>query len=385
MGRITKKRYIAVVGIIIFLFSACGRRMEHQDISGGISEQTSTDAEKVVFPDRYETTEGKVVFSCDVLAPESPALTSVTASQIDFDYAGIRDCLIQDNEVIETEIWEWDDDKKTSVPGKLNVSKQDFEKNEYDYVLDNGAELIVGTCGSWSEVIYMMPTNYITDALNLGGEDEGYNGNLYKKNINFAFASQEETVSELKEITSLYTGVNDTMQTVYCVDADTLNENRVVSEQEEKGEEADIYTSEDDGYYICMWQQLQGLPVYSREANYSIEYAGNAPIVAYYTENGWHDLRIEASRLYNFDVKGETVKLKQFKEIADVVFRYYDALLTDNTYEIYRATLYNYVTEDGTVTPVWIFKTYETYPDGNFRCDQLDINAVTGEVFTIYD
>ena len=99
MGRITKKRYIAVVGIIIFLFSACGRRMEHQDISGGISEQTSTDAEKVVFPDRYETTEGKVVFSCDVLAPESPALTSVTASQIDFDYAGIRDCLIQDNEV----------------------------------------------------------------------------------------------------------------------------------------------------------------------------------------------------------------------------------------------------------------------------------------------
>ena len=107
--------------------------------------------------------------------------------------------------------------------------------------------------------------------------------------------------------------------------------------------------------------------------------------MAYYTENGWHDLRIEASRLYNFDVKGETVKLKQFKEIADVVFRYYDALLTDNTYEIYRATLYNYVTEDGTVTPVWIFKTYETYPDGNFRCDQLDINAVTGEVFTIYD
>lgn len=383
MGR-NRRIQIICFFLIVILCSACGKKDTNIKETENEHLQTTTSADKVVFPQRYETDSDKVFFACNVIAPETPELTIATAKQAELNQTTLRDYFMEDHRVTETQIQN-EDGTSTMVDGKLEGAEKDLKEREYRYEFDDGAGLNVGTSGGHASISFSMPTNYVTDALLLGEEDEGYNGDVYIKEIDFDFASKNQIVSELKKLVEQYSGVNETQQVVYCVDADTLNANRIFSEEEEKGGSATPFTHEDDGYYICMRQQLQGLPVFARGTFFGTDYPDNVPIEAYYTEEGWQEVYIEGYRLYTFDITEEPISLKEFQDIAETVYTYYSSLISDDTYEIYRATLYNYVTEDGTVTPVWIFKTYETFPDGEFRCDQLDINAVTGEVFTIYD
>lgn len=52
---------------------------------------------------------------------------------------------------------------------------------------------------------------------------------------------------------------------------------------------------------------------------------------------------IDGSLLYTFESSDEVVTLQPFDVIVDTISEYYNTLITENTYEVYRATLYNYV------------------------------------------
>lgn len=335
----------------------------------------------VSFPSEYHCCVDNINFNCEVLAPETPVLTVSTAKKATVNYLSFMEKLVDNSgDIVETVIHN-PDGTVTEYDRKIDVEEDELTNTDYLYTLKNGAYLALGM----NRISYSTFNVYVTDALLLGEEDEGYNGDIYLTNTDLPFSTQNEVMDELKNMLRLYTNVEDTVSNVYCLDADTMNENRAFSEEEEKGGTATPFTHDDDGYYICMRQELQGLPVFAREKFFSTEYAGNTPIIAYYTKDGWKNLMIDGSLLYTFESSDEVVTLQPFDVIVDTISEYYNTLITENTYEVYRATLYNYVTEDGTVTPVWIVKIYETYPDGNFRCEQLDVNAVTGEVFTVYD
>lgn len=349
--------------------------------------QTSTDAEnenaKVEFPSEYQAEEGIVRFKCSVLAPEKPVLNATTAKAAEVDYFGLLEEYTRNKRLAEITVWD-DEGNDTVLDGDNGIiSREDMSMyKDIGYWTVNDEFVGAGH----NSFTYYSPGEEILEALLLGNEDDGYNGDLYLKDTDFPFATQEAVQKQLADIVQEYTNIEDIQQTLYCVDADTLNENRLFEIDDRTSEPVTPYTSESDGYYICGRQVLQDLPVYPRENEMMIEeYPGDAPVLAYYTEEGFRELRIEGRRLFTFDTNGPELELKSFDEITQTVSDYYNSLITDNTYEVYRATLYNYVTHESKVTPVWIFKTYERYPDGNWRCDQLDVNAVTGEVFTIYD
>lgn len=375
--------------IMLSMFTGCGTQKSKENgkenQAGNIQSQSDAakddDIIQVSFPSEYKKNINNVLFSCSVLAPETPVLTVTKAKKMEINRLELAEYLIQSRNVSKTTIWN-EDGTDSIYDGKMDLSKdQKSQQLEFVYWLGDGSLINVEKNG----VLSFADSVQVTEALNLGEEDEGYNGDLYLQDRDFTFATEKEVLDEFQKIIHEYTDVEDTQPVVYCVDADSLNKNRGVSEAEETGGSETSFTHADDGYYICMRQQLQGIPVFPREKMFYTEYAGNAPIIGYYTINGWQELIVDGKMLYTFEVSDKPVKLKEFDEIAETVSEYYNAFITENTYEVYRATLYNYVTEDGCVTPVWIFKIYEKYPDGNFRCDQLDINAVTGEVFTVYD
>ncbi len=349
--------------------------------------QTNTDAvkenKKVEFPSEYQAEDGIVSFKCSVLAPENPVLNATTAKAAEVDYFGLVEEYTRNRRLSEITVWD-NEGNDTVLDGDNGIiSHEDMGMYKYVQYLTEDDEYVSTGYNGFG---YYVPGEEILEALLLGNEDDGYNGDLYLKDTDFPFATQEAVQGKLADIVQAYTNIEDIQQTLYCVDADTLNENRLFEIDDRTGEPVEPYTSASDGYYICGRQVLQGLPVYPREDGMIFEeYPGDAPILAYYTEEGFRELSIEGDRLFTFDTSGPELSLKGFDEIAQNVSDYYNSLITDNTYEVYQATLYNYVTHGSKVTPVWIFKTYERYPDGNWRCDQLDVNAVTGEVFTIYD
>lgn len=361
---------LALVGMVVmFLFSGCSKSESNNDNAQGEGQ--------VSFPSEYNREEQNVSFSCEVLAPASPVLTVSTAKKANVSSLELGNSLLEDKQIEYSTIWD-DSGTDTKYDGKKELTSEDIENGmEVMYYISNNSLVNIGE----NRITYFNNWNSVTQSLNLGEEDEGYNGELFKQDKTFDFITQSQAVEDMESIIHTYTDIDRTLETVYTVDADTLNANVQISDFGETIE----FTHEDDGYYICMRQELQGLPVHAQDVANFHEYAGDAPLIGYYTESGWRELIVDGSLLYTFQTTDEPVYLKKFEEIADNVSNYYNTLITDNTYEVYRATLYNYVSKDRTVTPVWIFKVYEKYPDGNVRCDQLDINAVTGEVFTVYD
>lgn len=327
------------------------------------------------FPTQYSAEDKNVTFSCEVLAPESPVLTVSTAKKAKVKCLELGEKMIADETIVQSTVWD-SDGTDTVYDGKREITEQEIADNvEVMYSFGEQSLVNIGR----NSLYLFKDWNSVTDVLNLGQEDEGYNGDLYKNNKSFDFCSKEKIVEDLEELVHLYTNVENTIETVYCVDSELLNKCKDPDKQK------DLFTKDADGYYICMRQELQGIPVQGCDVDNYTEYAGNAPIIAYYTESGWRELIIDGTMLYEFKTTGTEIKLAQFEDVVKTVSDYYNSMITENTYEVYRATLYNFVKKNGEVIPVWIFKTYERYPDGYFRCDQLDINAVTGEVFTVYD
>lgn len=375
-----KKRIVMISMLLILaicMISGCEKK--ESTYSGS---QTQTDSVKSnydkkdqMFPSEYKAEVKNVTFSCEVLAPEKPVLTTASAQKAYVDCLSLGEKLIENETIMQSTIWD-SNGTDTAYEGKKTITSQDIESNvEAMYTFGEQSMINIGR----NSVYYFNNWNAITDILNLGQEDEGYNGELFVNNKEFDFSSQGQVLDKLQTLIHMYSDVEETMQKTYFIDSEELNKIKI------QNDDTAIYTTEDDGYYICMRQRLQGLPVQGYDVDNYITYAGNAPIIAYYTKSGWRELIIDGSMLYKFETTDAKIQLKDFDKVIKTVGDYYNAMITENTYEVYRAELFNFVSKNGLMTPVWVFKIYEKYPDGYFRCDQLNVNAITGEVFTIYD
>lgn len=359
-----RKKLILVNALIAIMLSGCGANKTENDVVNSGVTATETDAvaeyTSTAFPDYYNGTDGIVTFECEVIAPSEVRITSCKAEEIEVDNEINAQKLLENREVLSTT--EYDEVELVAYnlinDGLLNYSPQGITLMEYD-------------------------SRYIS--ICLGDEDEGYNGDKFQSYVDYDFATAEDTRQELVELLRGITGQQEFEVHSFVLDADTMNEEYVTLSENPEIQNY-TFTEEHNGYYFAATQSVQGLPVFSRLNGVMFtENDANAPIHAYYNKYGLRFLDVQTDELFEFEIGEDVLELKNFDEIAATVNDYYNKLVTDSTYEVYRATLYEYVSIGGKVTPVWIFKTFENKSDEYQHCVQLEINAVTGEVFTAND
>lgn len=352
--------FICISGTL--LLTGCGTR--ENDVNNADSQNTQ---ETVNFPEYYEGTDGIVTFDCEVLAPSDIKLNVCTARQKELNEEEIANDYMAD---------------------KVVVSEENYAPGYFDYYLNDSSNI------SYSEghvYINSADLDYVFDAFKLHSDGESNNSILFMSGKEFAFSSAADAEEECRQYLKDITGLEEFTFHTYSLDHQTLNEELYINEDvaEFKGIDVDaiVFTEEQDGYFFAVRQYLQGLPVFARGAGGLMtgESDANVAISAYYNAKGLRYFDITEDMLYDFEIGDEELKLLEFDEVAAKVSDYYNNLLTDNSFVVNRATLYNYVHGENLVTPVWIFQVCEDMPDGMKNYFHLDINAVTGEVLTRND
>lgn len=364
------KKMLMILVMSSVLLSGCGKEKSEGSDKNATSSSSNgnSDAEESMhFPDYYSDEDGIVVFDCDVVAPSDVTLNSCIAKKMDLNGEKIAEGLLD---------------------GKTILSTEEFGESTpkmYQYSMENSSLSVTG-----NRILLMFESfDFVSSAFRLGDEDEGYNGDKFKSNQDFEFATRESAEQEFIEYLYDITGTNDFMINSYTLDYATLNEELQVDQEilDIKGIEVVPFTEEQNGYYFACRQKSQGLPVFVKLASGMVRQENdlNTPISAYYTEDGMILFYFDGEVLYDFEIGSDSLKLLEFDEVATVVSNYYNKMLTDSKFIAYRTTLYNYIRSDGSVTPVWIFKMHENKADGISSCVQLEVDAVTGEVLTQND
>jgi hypothetical protein len=143
------------------------------------------------------------------------------------------------------------------------------------------------------------------------------------------------------------------------------------------------WTEEDDAYIFCGTQQICGLPIYDEMRLIgqvmAIDDPLNAPIHGVYTTRGveW----ISMSFQYAYIQSDEEFSILPFQDIAQVISKKLNYILSDKPYRVYRAKLY-YMVRLGTELsylsePIWYFEVDD--PQNNKRPLIVLVSAVTGK------
>lgn len=354
---------ILVTGMFLF---GCNKNQGEQATAPStkteaVQEDTQIDRDKI--PETYQKAGQQISFDCSVTAPETVQLTKCTAEILPITSEQVKQYLIGNQTI---------------------VSQDTFSDTSYQYVLENNVYCTYNE----NVVVYMQPdiVEKVYGSLRLSCSDES-NDSAYKQEELQSF-SKSQAVDSLYEILSKFDiDTQELIQNIYVLDKDTLEQEFVAGD--DMTEEVE-FSTEDEGYYMLCRQTLQGLPVFIQSGGaLTNDEPDNVPITAYYTQNGFQD--IELRDLYTFHEGDEALELLSFYDVADKVEQYYEKLLTESTYQITRAVLYQYVKngDDGniSVTPVWIFSGEEQYKDESGQEQshyfQIEINAQNGEVYNI--
>lgn len=176
----------------------------------------------------------------------------------------------------------------------------------------------------------------------------------------------------------------------YSLDAETMQdtENALATIQAiEEKEKKTSWNEQDEGYFVFIEQESQGLPVYTQTniTNFEYDQVMNSSIMLFYTADSYKHLEID--NWFDIKVSEEKYQLLPFEKIMETIDRKYKDVKTGDKITVTSCELYEYpqLIEAGSyqMLPIWICTiTMEGYDSLGEEAEYrlfIPINAVTGE------
>jgi len=362
-------KMISLLTVMTLAFVGCGTVSRVEDTLSTSREESTENTTKTAeiekgFPSYYQNTDGRVIFDCEVIAPDDIKVYKTTAKKKEFS-----------DDILEKFKGEY-------LQGIEFI--KEYEEADYYH-----ASWETGNIGLTNISFLYMTTDFIGLGQSLRlFEYQGNisNGKKFLTGDELSFASIEDTNKKLEQNLN-YVGVAfaDVDYHLYTCEHSTLTQEFVPDETPEGKEKTEDIIYPMEGYYYSARQKLQGLPVFTKTADIMFfEDDENVQITAFFTENGL--AYFSARDLYSFQETDERIDLLPFEQITENLSDYFNKLLSQKEYRVIRAKLYNYVLKaekDYQVTPVWIFQIEEDddLTETGKYVWQMEMNAVNGEVF----
>jgi len=167
-------------------------------------------------------------------------------------------------------------------------------------------------------------------------------------------------------------------QTIQGITVDTISDSPMGSYN---------WSTEDDAYYFYIEQKYQDLPVYFGIENFPQDYEYYRPLQMIYSQRGLEKLYMLST--YTFSESEEPIQLLDFSEVVSLVSNKYGNLLTNASYVVNRAKLYQMpvvnATGDYDLKIAWLVEITESGIDVELDGEPYDytfyisVNAETGE------
>lgn len=225
--------------------------------------------------------------------------------------------------------------------------------------------------------------NYSTAFTDIRSNYDMYNAYKYSLTNQLSFADREEAVQTVLDTLS-ETGchADNIIYKAYALDADTLSSESMrvdefvvalFGETVKKD-----WKTEEEAYAVYIWQEHQGLPVWTAKINeYSVADERSAPVSAIYGKDGY--VRLEFRGFMDFETSNEYDVLLSFEDITDKICEKYSDVIASDTIVVKEMMLCILASSDGeegyNLYPAWLC-TYE-YEGGN-SMGQMVFDAVTG-------
>ena len=358
-----KLKYI--IPMLMLTMTACASTSDSKEtltessaITNESTDSSSTTQVSGNFPEKLNMEIERVSFDAEVIAHSSANKKSksyeVTVRK--FDKEKVKEKLLSNIEVAETINYGDEDSYQGTKEEYLSVSPTRiyFYKNLYLYV---------------------------NNAFSLFEDDR--NAESYK-DTDFDFASRDEANElVLKDLDSLGAGVgSDYFINMYSLDYETIKENEEVldvNDEIDKSAYKPNWSSQDNCYYLCIRQSINGIPVgykYSDADENINEY--NAPIQILYSSSGIEFINID--RMFDFSDKNEEVVLADMDKVSACIAKKYNDILNEAKYSVSKLELHYICVKESetkyTVRPAWVVTMSEI---GGDRPLQMIIDAQTAE------
>lgn len=230
--------------------------------------------------------------------------------------------------------------------------------------------------------------DYSTAFTDLRANYDMYNAYKYSLINQLSFADRKEAVQTVLD-TLNETGchADGIIYKAYALDVDTLcSESMRVDESVVAlfgGTVKKDWKKEEEAYAVYIWQEQQGLPVWTAKINkYSIADERSAPVNAIYGKDGY--VRLEFRGFMDFEISNEYDVLLSFEDITDKICQKYNDVIASDTIVVREMMLCILTGSNGNggynLYPAWIC-TFE-YEGGN-SMGQMVFDAVTG--YEIYE
>ena len=130
-------------------------------------------------------------------------------------------------------------------------------------------------------------------------------------------------------------------------------------------EPTENWSDSDDCYYFCIGQALDGLPVYHGSQVFPGNSLEHMPVQVLYSSSGIQRIDLGTpTGFFHVQNLNTPITLTTFEDIISTVKAKYMNLITDSSYTVTNATLYQFPQKqkDGTFifTPAWLFEINET-------------------------
>lgn len=354
-----KNSWVLILSVLLFL-GGCVNRSD--------SVKNDKNIETTEFPDIYEKISGKVIFQTRIKMPENVNMEELYESTVTLklpDQKKVKEYFAKD--------WE--------TKGYKEVFDEKGSNGEPDYyhVLTTdhyGLSIRKG-------VSYNTPNYYFYNNTLKYDERDNLTPEYFEAEGLKNFDVQE-CLEQAKEVISDIGYPVENLETKTAFLPCTLleekenwvdNAGNIITEYYK-----DSWTQEDDACLFLMHQNYQGLPVYHNWVLGDNKDA-NAPIQVLWSRRGLEELNI--AYYFEFKTTGETHLLKNFDVIAETVEEKFNEILSESTYTVTDATLYQMVKsgeerQKYTVEPVWILDITETLEKQSYSFEML-VDAVTGK------
>lgn len=211
-----------------------------------------------------------------------------------------------------------------------------------------------------------------------------YNANMFSQEKDLSFQSRQAVMEVVLEfLGGMKFDRSHYVSRIYSLDFESIKEQ--YSRIFDWGFDDSIidikeWQEEDEAYEICIWQEVQGLPVWTgKGAYYSIVDDSEAPIQATYRSDGFCEFRIKD--MCEFRTGSNRSPLLTAEEIKDIIAEKYQDILAEETIVVKELQLCALAINqgDGTceIAPAWSC-IYESDTGYNIVSSQIIYDARTG-------
>jgi hypothetical protein len=214
-----------------------------------------------------------------------------------------------------------------------------------------------------------------------------YNLEAYTTPCEFAFASEEEALDDVKsQMEELGIVIDDTwLVETYYLDYNILRQEEYHMGIDGNDVPEDYKTdwSEADNSYLFSFSPTYcGEPYqYYNFLFYDWRGPGSSPLLVYYNASGiW---KVECNQLFTIEASAKQIQLKDFEDIIRPLINRYENMIDTSAYEITEARFFWRIEGDkGNVElqPVWAFRIVATTAEGDVDYSETQIQAETGVI-----